>query len=617
MPDPGDTAAGETKTNWNSGPTSSAVSSPNTANGGTINTPSTSNNGSSSSSSSKSSSSSSSKSSSSSSSESKTPSTSSPSSQTSGPNRGLTQSSPTTSNSGGKTDIQTPGGSNVTAKTDYKPTTAQSSIKVTDPSRSPITQNSTPSTPATSTGGTTSAPGKTDAETPATPAAPPSPQYTALQQALVGAISGPGVLSEAARMSPLGDTPPATGYPGSTPSKSAVSNHTPYGSPQVTPTLGMGEYTKWTGEKMQDRVPVGTGFAQSGTIQSPATPQRETVDGVPGGLGMTAYNSPTMDPNLGAARPAAPQLAQSSLPPTMDPRRSLSGAPPIGLPGSLPPNMEPRKTAGYTYTDPYGRIDQDVAMNQPPGFGDPRMSPNTLMAAAGVPVSPVASPGAPVSPTGGVSVPASIGGPAVTGITSPVPQPAYAGPYQNARPYGGYSQTVYGGPAYNPAHPLGTAGGGGVTPYNGNNNPDLGPPGGETQVADGGGTQTEITVDGGYPARDGTADPAPSQYDGPARDTTELGNRYDYEKDKLKQAVRDLPGKLLDAILGGKGITAGTDLAALRDARGGGGNPGQSILPPQQQPTAEGGDGASMSARLAAMGINPADQLRLILSTFV
>lgn len=112
------------------------------------------------------------------------------------------------------------------------------------------------------------------------------------------------------------------------------------------------------------------------------------------------------------------------------------------------------------------------------------------------------------------------------------------------------------------------------------------------------------------PPADGTA--APSQQAGQPQTIDELGNRAGYEYDKARDGFKSMPGKIYDAIVGGN-ITAGQDLNALQQTRGGGGG----ILPP---PDGEPLDVQSMQklmAELKRRGVSANQQLQLILSTFV
>lgn len=120
------------------------------------------------------------------------------------------------------------------------------------------------------------------------------------------------------------------------------------------------------------------------------------------------------------------------------------------------------------------------------------------------------------------------------------------------------------------------------------------------------------TVDGPpeFQTADGSA--APSQQAGQPQTIDELGNRVSYEADKARDGFKNLPGKIYDAIVGGN-ITAGQDLNALQQTRGGGGG----ILPP---PDGEPLDVQSMQklmAELKRRGVSANQQLQLILSTFV
>lgn len=112
------------------------------------------------------------------------------------------------------------------------------------------------------------------------------------------------------------------------------------------------------------------------------------------------------------------------------------------------------------------------------------------------------------------------------------------------------------------------------------------------------------------PPADGSA--APSQQAGQPQTIDELGNRVSYEADKARDGFKNLLGKISDAIVGGN-ITAGQDLNALQQTRGGGGG----ILPP---PDGEPLDVQSMQklmAELKRRGVSANQQLQLILSTFV
>lgn len=328
MPDPADTAAGETRTvgNWNGAPGSTG--SPSTSNNGSTSPgSSTSNNG---------------------------------GTQTSAPGKGDSQAKTSTTSSTSKTpetksqstgqSISSPASSaakstpattqtaapattNTAAATTAAPATT-SAPKVVDPSRGTMAGN--PTTGAVYSAGS---PAPTyDANDGIVSTAEAEARYNAAQ-ALNGALGiGPGPSAP-----PTPSAPDGLYGPRANPGADYISSVMGGILGPTGPTTGL--MSGPPAKSINDRVaPDLTRIAQSFAV--PATPA-----------------------------PAAPAYAPGQYP-SADPRRGIGGMPP-SLPGSPPPSQEPQRTAGYTY-DPATSMPQTPRNRPNPPGNSSTMAMNNL-----------------------------------------------------------------------------------------------------------------------------------------------------------------------------------------------------------------------------------------------
>lgn len=597
MPDAADTKAGETTGQWNgtAGTTSSNSSTSKndgSKGGGSSGTGST---GSGSSESKSQTSNSEAKSSAPSGTSKSTPSTAS---------KGLTGP---TSNSDAKgsaptgTSVSKPATANTS--TAYKGTAASNSVKVTDPSRMASASPAPQAPPASGTPDydpLSSTPQNLNpfgsqpiGNLPTLNQVSTSLQnpVTSLQQAITGGLPpGSPMNPRGDRMSPLGDMPNIQGPMNYGPPGSLTTDY----QISTPPTVNLGAYQQPQAPKIADRM-----VQTAGPLAAPG--YQRTAPGPISGMSYT--------PGL-PAQPQPPQFAQSSLPPTTDPRRTQMPGPTAYM--GLPPGLEPRKTAGVV--DPSLKPPDQVEYKTP-------AQPSTQVASG--PMGTAFNPSLPPQPQGALAQAAGT----LTGPYDPAaPNPA---PYPGAMAYGGFSQSVFNPARDTLAGPSYVTGGYGSPGYD--SDPATSVPGErEIAVEDvppeaapgpyAGKTmpytdpnfkppQIEIPYGGGPGKK------APSQADGQPQDLGELANRADYERDKARQGFKDLPGNLLSAILGGK-FSAGTDLAGLQGIRGGG-SQGSGLLPQPSTVPVEPTDVFSMITQLNQAGYSPEQQMKLIMSTFV
>jgi hypothetical protein len=360
--------------------------------------------------------------------------------------------------------------------------------------------------------------------------------------------------------------------------------------------------------KMQDRVPGAPGFGQSDVLASPVA----AALGIPGPVaGATPSLPPTSPPPasfapMPPAIPPAQQFAgyidslfqQPAMPPAAP--VTTAAAPQTVAPGkadslALPSLMQQAAIAA----DPTlaGKIPDRLIGEVPYGPEDQK-SPSYQQAAADYTNPPVQGP----TPPAGVSrystharleVPNKVAGDKTSRI-------------------GGSTYSGYGSPASPDAQTqtyLGLVNSGAITPT----------PAGSDDVIDvpeppGGLPDEETQIVG-----PGPADPAgpvgPSQQAGQPQTPGELTNRIGYEYGKAKQGLHDLPGKLMESLLGGK-FTAGPDLHALQQLRGGGGG----IMEGFPQPVDENRDGYDDKSGESIREIERrryAQQFQLLMSAFM
>jgi hypothetical protein len=367
--------------------------------------------------------------------------------------------------------------------------------------------------------------------------------------------------------------------------------------------------------KMQDRLPGAPGFGSSGVLNSP----------IADALGVGAPSLVAGDPRVGmppGAFPAGPLGLPPGIPdssyfgdlmqnPTLPaaptapvaPVTTASAAPPVA-PASAPSLMQLATIAA----DPTlaGKIPDRLIGDQTYGPDD-LASPSLAAAGPEIADPPTFDPNYSgpftVQPTGGLPAPDQTV--AMNGPTPPAGAPRASTQARleipnKVGPGGGYRGTV--APDYDAAMsekaypdrpvPFGQNPAEATFRAQAGLPPITSSPGsmpGATEVAEppGGLPGPGETFPGSDPQVAAPAGPVgPSQQAGQPQTPGELTNRIGYEYGKAKQGLHDLPGKLMESLFGGK-FTAGPDLHALQQLRGGGGG----IMEGFPQPVDENRDG--------------------------
>ncbi len=536
MPDPNDTAAGDQSSigNWNGAPGSTSSGGTTTNNGSQTDTA---NNGSQSSTTSSTKSAEASKES--------TSSAPSGSSSTAGKTASTSTNRSIAPNSGENkppVGTNTPGTTSAPGKTDKAPISSNTAAKVADPSRG------IPSTPANQAGksdfggtGDTSVEGTSGTLNTATQSDVNQAAAANLAAGLERAILGPSLGGIVA-----GDTPPK-------PIDASVSDllSDPTNLAPSTETMASLRSAVPPAPKViTDQVPGVLAAAMGvppviGSTDEFAMPATTRASAAILGNRPQPAAAPTIagDPRAGIAPsgyPTAPaQTMIAGDPRAGIPPQGLSTQKFMGLPGDLPAQDAPASVMqeAMATTDPTLRtlIAGDPRAGMQPGAYQITQDITAPAEEAYDPLSSVRTPNQVVADaqtdmaqTGGRGRTALggeqwRGGTAATGINGT----------QNVQPAGGVID-------------VGEPPGGLPSPEDDWSNPDEQP-----QIAD-----------------DGTA--APSQDDSVPGDWSERKQRFAYDWDKAKQGWRDLPGKIVDAFLGGDFRNSG-DLAGLQAQRGGGG----------------------------------------------